>query len=136
MLRTISAGGVVVNPEGKILVVNQNGTSWSLPKGHVEAGEDLLSAARREICEEAGISELIFEKELGSYERSKIGSDGGEDRSETKTIHMFLFRTGQMELKPQDPRNPEARWVAKKEVAKLLSHPLDRQFFERIRDVI
>ena len=58
MIETRSAGGVVVNAEGKVLVVNQHGTSWSLPKGHIEDGEDALAAARREIYEESGVSDL------------------------------------------------------------------------------
>ena len=32
----------------QVLVVNQRGLSWSLPKGHIEEGEDALDAARRE----------------------------------------------------------------------------------------
>jgi 8-oxo-dGTP pyrophosphatase MutT (NUDIX family) len=129
MKRTESAGGIVVNPQGRILVVSQHGTSWSLPKGHIEAGEDRLTAARREIYEEAGVSELEYVAELGSYQRYKIGAAGGEDRTELKTIHMFLFKTAQETLSPVDPENPEARWVERTEVPELLSHPEDRAFF-------
>ena len=46
--KTRSAGGVVVNDYGKILVVNQRGTSWSLPKGHIEENESEVEAAKRE----------------------------------------------------------------------------------------
>ena len=58
MKETQSAGGVIENTEGKIVVVSQRGTSWSLPKGHIEDGEDILAAAKREIYEETGITEL------------------------------------------------------------------------------
>lgn len=130
---TKSAGGVVVNPEGKILVVNQRGTSWSLPKGHIEKGEDALAAAQREILEESGIDQLEFVRELGSYQRYRIGKGGvGEDTSDLKTIVMFLFRTSETELKPKDPQNPEARWVEKDKVADLLTHPKDKEFFIEI----
>ena len=33
------------------MVVNQNHDSWSLPKGHIDEGEDKLTAAKREIFE-------------------------------------------------------------------------------------
>lgn len=130
-----SAGGVVVNGRGEVLVVNQNGDSWSLPKGGVESGEDILSAARREIAEESGITELTLVKQLPSYKRFRIGKGGvGEDRSHPPTIrHMFLFRTTQEGLAPSDPENPEARWVPPDEVADLLTHPKDQEFFRRIR---
>ncbi|MBI4120361.1 MAG: NUDIX domain-containing protein [Parcubacteria group bacterium] len=52
---TKSAGGVVVNNDGQILVVSQKGTSWSLPKGHIDEREDVLTAAKREIHEEGQV---------------------------------------------------------------------------------
>lgn len=136
MIQTESAGGVVLDGEGRVLVVSQHGTSWSLPKGHVEAGEDLPAAARREIYEESGVRELELVRDLGSYSRHRIGRDGGEDESELKTIHMFLFRTDETALKPVDPENPEAAWVEPSRVASLLTHPKDREFFESVMNVI
>jgi 8-oxo-dGTP pyrophosphatase MutT (NUDIX family) len=132
MKKTHSAGGVVINDEGKVLVVSQHGTSWSLPKGHIDPGEDALAAAKREIYEESGIRDLELIRELGTYERHKIGVDGGDDRSELKGITMFLFRTREKSLKPVDPDNPEARWVEKSKVALLLTHEKDKEFFQRV----
>ena len=103
----------------------------SLPKGGIERGEDRLAAARREIAEDSGVTEVVYVKDLGSYRRFRLGADGGEDTSELKTIHMFLFTTEQTALAPTDPDNPEARWVEKDKVAKLLTHPKDREFFMR-----
>ena len=136
MKKTESAGGVVKNKEGKILVVSQRGTSWSLPKGHIEQGEDALQASRREIQEESGITDLTFIKELGKYDRFKIGKDGGEDTSELKTLHMFLYTTNENNLKPTDPDNPEARWMEVEQVAELLTHPKDKEFFLKILPII
>jgi len=132
MRKTHSAGGVVTNREGEVLVVSQRGTSWSLPKGHIDPGESALVAAKREIYEESGIRDLEFVRELGSYERHKIGVNGGDDRSELKVITMFLFRTSEKALKPVDPDNPEAKWLEKSKVANLLTHRKDREFFQRI----
>lgn len=130
---TKSAGGVVVGKDGRILVVNQRGNSWSLPKGHIDEGEDALSAAKREIFEEAGVKDLVLIKSLPSYKRFKIGQGGeGEDRTELKKIDMFLFKTGEEELLPHDPDNPEARWVDKNEVSGLLTHSKDKEYFQKI----
>lgn len=129
MKQTESAGGIVVNSAGQILIVSQHGTSWSLPKGHIEEGEDPLTAARREIREESGVTQLEFVRDLGSYQRYKISATGGEDSAELKTIHMFLFNTTEETLQPIDPENPEARWVEKTEVVELLTHPSDKEFF-------
>lgn len=133
MRKTQSAGGVVINDEGRVLVVSQHGTSWSLPKGHIDPGEDALEAAKREIYEESGIRDLQLLRGLGSYERYKIGANGGEDRSELKAITMFLFRTKENLLRPVDPDNPEARWVNSAEVAGLLTHEKDKEFFRGIK---
>ena len=129
MKKTRSAGGVVTNGEGKVLVVSQHGTSWSLPKGHLDPGESALTAARREIYEESGIRDLELVRELGTYERYRIGVDGGDDRSELKLITMFLFRTSEKVLRPVDVENPEARWVERSKVAPLLTHEMDKRFF-------
>lgn len=137
MKQTQSAGGVVLNNKGEVLVVNQRGISWSLPKGHIEEGENKIAAAKREIFEEAGIKNLELIKKLGSYQRHKIGRDVKiDDKTELKTIFMFLFRTDELDLKPQDKHNPEARWVSKEKVAELLSHPKDKDFFLSIIDMI
>jgi len=132
------AGGVVLNRKGQVLVVNQRGRSWSLPKGHMEKGESVLEAARREIYEESGVKKLKFVKLLGSYERSRMGAREGEVPSprdegvKTKKLTIFLFETDHEALKPIDPDNPEARWVDRRNVAKLLTHPKDREFFIQV----
>lgn len=131
--KTESAGGVVLNKKGEVLVVSQHGNSWSLPKGHIDPGESALKAAKREIKEEAGVGRLKLIKELGRYSRYRIGRAGKrEDRSELKTIHLFLFKTSQTKLKPLDPNNPEAKWVKREKVAALLTHSKDRNFFRKI----
>ncbi len=129
MKQTKIAGGVVINNKGLILAVNQNGNSWSLPKGHIDEGEDELTAAKREIYEESGVNELELIRELGNYKRYRIGLKEEDDKSELKEITMFLFKTNQEILKPIDPNNPEARWVEKDKVVELLTHRKDKEFF-------
>ena len=133
---TSSAGGVVLNSNGEVLVVNQRGTSWSLPKGHIEQNEEIVEAAKRETYEESGITQLEIIRKLGEYQRYKIGKDGKEDKSELKNIHMFLFKTNENMLKPIDLDNPEARWVPKEQVAELLTHSKDKEFFLGVIDEI
>ena len=121
-----SAGGVIVNGK-KVIVVAQQMNTYSLPKGHLDDGENPLDAAYREIHEETGLTknDLRFVKELETYNRC----DGKSGRP--KDIHMFLFKTDKEELRPVDKDNPEAKWVDVSEVADHLSYPEDRNFFLR-----
>ena len=134
--RTHSIGGVILNPKKQVLVVSQQGTSWSLPKGHIEQGEDEMSTLYREIYEETGLEkkDLILHKKLGTYERWKIGKEGRDDHSERKIITLYFLTTTVTKIAPLDPGNPEARWVDQNDVQILLTHPSDIEFFESIRD--
>jgi 8-oxo-dGTP pyrophosphatase MutT (NUDIX family) len=136
MKHTYSAGGVIINSKGLVLVVSQHGTSWSLPKGTLEPGEDKKAAAIREIEEETGITKLDFIRELGTYQRYMIGKHGGEYKGHRKTITMYLIQTPEENLAPQDPENPEARWVEPDKVSQLLTHKKDKAFFESVLDEV
>lgn len=132
-----TAGGVVIGPEQKIAVVNQNNTSWSLPKGGVDGDESDIDAARREVYEETGIYTLRLICSLGSYKRARIGKNGiGELPTDMKELHFFLFSTNQSELQPEDPDNPEAQWVRIEKVSSMLTHQKDKEFFESIIPVL
>jgi 8-oxo-dGTP pyrophosphatase MutT (NUDIX family)/mannose-6-phosphate isomerase-like protein (cupin superfamily) len=126
------AGGIVVGRDGKIVLASQFGTSWSVPKGHVEPGEDFEAAARREILEEAGITDLTCLGSLTRYGRSTITPEGAVDDSRPKQIELFLFSTAESALAPRDPCNPDARWVSLSEAVELLSHPADVATLRRL----
>ena len=52
-----AAGGLVLNPKKEILFIYRNGV-WDLPKGRIEKGETIETAAIREVEEECGIFNL------------------------------------------------------------------------------
>ena len=135
-----SAGGVIVNHEDKILLVHQRNNSWSFPKGGIEPGENALEAAKREIAEEAGITELALLFELGSYERYSIAKDGISEQKELglRPRTFFLFTTAQTEFCPHDPDGEITNvcWATLDEVPELLTHPKDKEFFASIRSKI
>jgi len=73
-----SAGIVVVRAEedGWKFLFLRAYRNWDFPKGIVEPGEELLSAAKREVREETGITDLRFRwgtafKETPPYSRGK-----------------------------------------------------------------
>ncbi|MBU1165077.1 NUDIX domain-containing protein [Patescibacteria group bacterium] len=126
-----SAGGVVINPNGQIAVVQMDSRDWSFPKGHVDKGETTIQAAKREIYEETGIKYLKLIKEYPTYQRPD-----GSNPKELKTINLFLFSTKETELKPQESDIVQAIWVEKDKVIETLSHQGDKDFFNSIKNEI
>lgn len=140
--KTRSAGGIVLGDRGTIaLVRNSRGRAWTFPKGHVEDGESDEAAARREIEEETGLTDLELIDDLGSYARYRIGEAGDDDdTSELKEIHLFLFAAPMHSVLVPSMEIGTAEWVALPRIIETLSHPKDRAWFttvfERVRHAI
>ncbi len=56
-------GGLIVNDEGKILLAKSHKwfDSYTLPGGHIELGETMVDAVRREVREETGLDVEVKE---------------------------------------------------------------------------
>ncbi|MDB5265261.1 MAG: hydrolase [Parcubacteria group bacterium] len=138
---TRSAGGVVIGDHGTVaMVLSNNSNSWLLPKGHVEEGETDEEAARREIAEETGLTDLELLDDLGEFTRLP------SDTFEEKTVKMFLFAAPPHALLAPTLEIKEARWVPYRELPETLGSPhiewfqKDRAWFstvfERVRQAI
>jgi 8-oxo-dGTP pyrophosphatase MutT (NUDIX family) len=77
------AAGVAITFEGKVLLVHPTGASWKtsavgIPKGGIQDGEDILTAAIRELKEETGIllsREDLLKKEMQSVDKYNSKGD-------------------------------------------------------------
>jgi len=107
--------------------------NWDFPKGLCEEGEQPLAAAKREVLEETGITELQFEWgdrliETGPYNKGKVA-------------RYYLAQTGQAEVEmgisPDlgRPEHNEYRWVSF-DAAYDLSAPRVRQVVVWARQII
>jgi 8-oxo-dGTP pyrophosphatase MutT (NUDIX family) len=97
-----SAGGIVVRSENGFWFValvrgEGDGEGYVLPKGGVDKGETLEQAARREIWEEAGFSQLSYVRSLGKKSRLSF------DRRRWITTYYYLYTTTQANPVPTDP---------------------------------
>ena len=108
-MQEISAGGVVYSTSWgvpRVLFILDVYGRWALPKGHLEAGETPQQAALREIEEEVGL-EGDIEQELGEVHYQFSRDFGTVD----KTVHYYLIRAADTELRLAKDEVLEARWV-------------------------
>ncbi len=61
----------------KLLLVNHEERGFDVPGGHIERGEDLIAALRRELREEASVE--IFEPELFTLIEVEVGNSPPPD---------------------------------------------------------
>lgn len=121
----LSAGVVVVRdtPEGWRYLLLRAFNHWDFPKGMVEAGEEPLDAAIREVREESLIEDLDFawghdHTETGPYSRGKVAR-----------YYLARTRTSAVTLPVIEelgrPEHNEYRWVDYESALKLISPRLE-----------
>ena len=89
---------LLVHPGGT-LWKNKDTGDWSIPKGEPEQGEELLSAAQRELREEIGLEPKGDLKDLGSIQQK-----GG------KTVHAWAFEVDADMVVAQVSNSFELEW--------------------------
>ncbi|QGK71893.1 NUDIX domain-containing protein [Allosaccharopolyspora coralli] len=133
-LRTVdetSAGGLVVDePRGLAAIIgrlDRRGTLlWSLPKGHIEAGETAEEAAAREVAEETGITGRVVAP-LGMIDYWFVA----DDRRVHKTVHHFLLDAVGGELSDEDLEVTEVAWVPLGELDTTLAYADERRLVRK-----
>ncbi|NLZ44865.1 MAG: NUDIX hydrolase [Clostridia bacterium] len=120
----ICAGGVVCY-QGKIVALRRKNGVWLMPKGHVDPGETLEEAARREVKEETGLSVCLGPK-LGETAYSFV--EGGKRHK--KRVHWFYMEARGGELQPEEEMFTAVRLLNGDELD-VLSFPADREIAER-----
>jgi ADP-ribose pyrophosphatase YjhB (NUDIX family) len=129
-----SAGGLVVDadasgrPAALIARHDRRGRLvWSLPKGHVEAGETPEATAVREIAEETGIEGRVIAP-LGTIDFWFVA----EGRRIHKTVHHFLLLAQGGELSDADVEVVEVAWVPLDELADRLEYDDERRLVDQV----
>jgi 8-oxo-dGTP pyrophosphatase MutT (NUDIX family) len=115
------AAGVVVfrrTARGIYYLVLRAYNNWDFPKGLVEAGEDQLACARRELKEETGLSAVDFP--FGEEYRETLPYSGNKVAryylGETEEVQVDLPVSKQLGR----PEHHEYRWVTQDEAEELL----------------
>ncbi len=131
----VSAGGLVIDESGtRGLLIGRRDLKdatrerllWSLPKGHIEAGETPEEAAIREVAEETGIQSEIA-RELGIIDFWFMA--GGKRIH--KTVHHYLFREVGGTLAPQVSEVDDVGWFPLEEIISLLAYPDEKKLIAK-----
>lgn len=130
-----AAGGIVIRKEGSrvFLALTREEGREELPGGKVEKGETLEEAARREIKEEIGITDLKLLCKIGVCERLVF------QKSMWKKAHYFLFVTNQTNTVPTDLHNQGMVWVDLNSLSRMFwpeQKQLIEENLEKIKDSI
>ena len=130
----VSAGGLIVDrggavPQGALIgrLDRRGRLLWSLPKGHLEAGETAEDAAIREVEEETGIRGRVLSK-LGVIDFWFVA--GGARIH--KTVHHFLLEAESGELSDADVEVDEVAWVPLDELPDRLAYDTERKLMTKL----
>jgi len=118
-----SAGFIIYRTQnGEIeflLLKNRAAGHWGFPKGHLESGENKLTAATRELAEETGIKTCIPEE--GFQETIQYEFQNGSCQI-SKTVTWFLGRVDTISIRLSNEHNQHC-WRNLKKAKELISFP-------------
>lgn len=104
---------------------------WSMPKGHVEPGEDKAATAEREVWEETGIHGEVF-TELGVIDYWFVS----EGKRIHKTVHHHLLRYVDGDLNDEDPEVTEVAWIPANQLIEHLAFADERKLARQAHDLL
>lgn len=111
----VSVAALVMNNDGKILLVNSPRRGWEYPGGLIEPGETFREALLREVREEAGVEIEI------------LGFVGICKNIEHDVVNIdFVAKYVSGELTPSD-ESTEVIWAAPDDALALITFPLTKK---------
>ncbi len=131
MKREFSAGGIVFNGKGEILLTQHSKNHhWGFPKGWIDKGETVKDAAIREVKEEGGIKAEILEK-VG--ENKYVYTLNGEKIFKVVTIFLMKYISG--DPKDHDWEISEALWYEPEDALKRLDFSQDKTLLKKALEI-
>ncbi len=127
MKREFSAGGIVFNKKGEVLLTRHSQNHhWGFPKGLIEQGQKSEETALREVKEEGGVEAKIldkvgYSKYIYTFNNEKI----------FKVVTYFLMEYISGSPKDHDWEMEDAGWFTPDEALKTLSFSQDKELLKK-----
>ncbi len=127
MKREFSAGGIVFNSQGQVLVTQHSQNKhWSFPKGLIDLGQTTEEAALREVREEGGVvAEILdkvgYSKYVYTFQEEKI----------FKVVTYFLMKYVSGDIADHDFEVEASDWFEPEDALKQLTFSQDKELFKK-----
>jgi 8-oxo-dGTP pyrophosphatase MutT (NUDIX family) len=132
MKREFSAGGIVFNKAGQVLLIKVSGHEyWGFPKGNPYGNESFEETALREVKEEGGIEAEILNK-IG--DSKYVYTRNGEKTFKIVTLYLMKYKSG--DTKDHDWEVSEATWFTPQEALETLSFVNDKELLKQALPII
>ena len=130
-----SAGAILFYKKGEkieYLLLKHELGHWDFPKGHIEEGETQKVAARREIKEETGLSNVRFDPDFKTHIRYFYKWQG-ENRFKVVTFFLGEAKTKRAKISSE---HLTYRWVSYEKAVKLMEFKNQRDLLKNARTYI
>jgi bis(5'-nucleosidyl)-tetraphosphatase len=137
MLRDYSVGIILFikeNSEIKYLILKHKPGHWTFCKGHPNKDEEKHESARRELLEEAGISNISFLFEETIAEQEYIIRN--PDNSIFKKVEFFIAEAFSREVKIDNKEIVDYVWLNFAEAKEKITFAGTKEILENINDII
>ena len=132
MKREFSAGGIVFNGKGQVLITQHSQNKhWSFPKGLLDhPGQSTAESALREVREEGGVTAEILDK-VG-YSKFVYTLNGAKI---FKVVTYFLMKYLSGDPKDHDWEVEEAGWYDPEDAFKQLTFSQDKNLLKKALEI-